>query len=277
MCMEGQATPVSIKLLKTPDDPVRSLRIFFLGLGLLNYHSRVFLILNVLINVVLWSLFLVALEYLLFNILGNGDAVEFYLIGVMIFCMESVLLYTIMSLHMWRDESILDFIQDISKPESNSFGRQCIECLPPIQKCNIQSISQFWITTTISVVCCNMVLASLGFGVSGLVDNFFPFMIHSPARVLVIPFLALTNFSVPTGVLIIRICSLFAHNRILALILYLEDFVENKHGEVCPLLAVMEWYDDLYKLNRRLSDGLSPYVTCSILIGLPQCVFLMQV
>jgi hypothetical protein len=56
---------------------------------------------------------------------------------------------------------------------------------------------------------------------------------------------------------------------------------EHEQGRVSPLSLsiadLMGWYDDLYYLNRYLTNGISSYVTTTILVACPHMIFLLQV
>lgn len=260
-----------------PDDPTRYLDIFFLATGLPNERSRTMRLVNILTNIILWAIFFIALEFAVFDILGNGEQVQFYVIGVLIFNLESCTLYSTISYSMHYKESIISFIKEMSELENNEFGRYRTNLSNKRQNCELREISALWLFVTFVVVTCNLTATLIIFGPSGTFHDFLPFITKIYWVILLIPFVFILNLAAPASMIITRISSYFVHQRICDMIVYMEEFLDGKHGEEFPIVDVMGWYDSVYQLNRKLSRGLSPYVTVSIMIGLPHCIFLTQV
>jgi hypothetical protein len=279
MSIASNAGPegISLSLLNDSTDSTKLLRIYFTGIGLSSDKSSTFKLLNIVINVLLWALFILTLEFAVFNIVGRGDQVEFYVVGVILFYLEACIIYTAISYNMRGEDTILSFIKDISQLEDSQFGQYYTKNSATTRNCDLRSVSIFWVSITVACVLTSIIPSVLAFGAYGMTHTLYPFVTNRAAALVFVPLLIVLNFSIPASMIIVRVGCFFARKRILAMIEFMEDFLARPQSEAFPVTDVMGWYDNLYRLNRRLSRALGPFVTISILIGLPHSIFLLQV
>lgn len=196
--------------------------------------------------------------------------------GMLIWVVYTSFSYSFLYLQMNFRTNLFFFIERISKPwpESNDYGKSRS---PLYKSSNIELLNQIsvrWIVFSALFTVIATIASVMIFGAETIVQDTVP-SFGNEADILYILLLFISNVTCPIPMIIVRLGSYFTEQRILGMISYLER--ENEHFHAVPIAQLMGWYDDVYRVNVQLENVISPYVTCALLIVLPQAVFLTQV
>jgi hypothetical protein len=206
--------------------------------------------------------------------LSHGHKFQFQIVGVQIWMFHGTIAYGLISYHMAHDYNIFTFLEYLAQPESHPYGRLRTKSAHLLTLQKLNTMSSTWIIFALSLVVASVSGSLITFGPHHLLSTFLP-LLHNPLDNFIFIFLYLANLIAPLPMVLVRIGSFFLEQRILGMILFLETEVEQFH--TVSITNVMEWYDELYRYNEILTFYLSPFVTLSILVTLPQTIFLLQV
>jgi hypothetical protein len=232
-----------------------------------------FLYLGTIIVLSCWAAVFASITKILIK-LDRGEDFNYTAFGMTIWITYTSFSYSFIYLQMNFGKNLFSFLEEISQPETNDYGK--IRS-PSYQPSNLQTLNQMsviWI--------CLSALFSLGatigsiiiFGPTQLITDTVP-SFGNEADILYLILLGINNVTCPIPMITVRLSSYFTECRILGMIRYLET--ENEHLHEVPIASLMGWYDEVYRVNVQLTKVVSPYVTCALLIMLPQTVFLYQV
>jgi hypothetical protein len=234
---------------------------------------QIFLYLSTVILMSSWSAVLAAIYKAIYKFI-HGNHFSYTDIGMIIWVIYTSFSYTFLYLQMNFGRNLFSFIEQISMPESNDYGKT----RSPLYKSSnlelLNSMSVRWIILSALFSIIATIASVVIFGPRKIVRDIVP-SFGNEADVLYILLLFICNITCPIPMVLVRLGSYFTEQRILGMILYLEN--ENEHLHAVPIASLMGWYDDVYRVNVQLERTISPYVTCALLVMLPQAVFLSQV
>ena len=227
--------------------------------------------LTVAMTAALWIMLFAALENIIFNATYSG--LHFYAIGILIWAFFSCCSYSIIAYKMLRGENIFQFLKLLVNFESNFETLHLGQPKTEYRKFLLERRCSIWLLICMLMVIVNLATGSLIFGALNLIGDIFYLGENAYIGVLFMPFILVAQFAVPIPMIIVYLSSYLVENRILNMIL----FVESEIAHNINIAELMNWYDDMYYLNKTLSNGVSAFVTSIILNTFPNVIFLMQV
>lgn len=255
---------------------LKPLRILFNAIGLVTTKNatnlRKFLMIS--IAIVQWCIWLIMLEYGIFGMSsGESHKIEFNVIGVLMWVLYSCMSYSLLAYNSLRNREALTFLCSMSCGESNPFA---LRVSLHTRNANVERMHHLVTSAIITIfilVVANLTYSFLTFGPLNLVAEFLPLAKNSVLALFILPFLVIANLVTPIPMVIVHISSYFTEKRIEDMVRYLEV----KRPTDIDVIALMNWYDELYEFNRKLSRYVHTIVTSAILTMLPLAVFLLQV
>jgi hypothetical protein len=244
-----------------------------IGLTTNSHDRQVFLYIGTVIVLSCWAAVFASITKMMIR-LNHGEDFNFTIFGMTIWITYTSFSYSFIYLQMNFGQNLFLFVEEISQPETNDYGK--IRS-PLYRPSNLQTLNQMaiiWICLSAFFSLIATVGSILIFGPTRLITDTVP-SFGNKADVLYIILLFISNVTCPIPMVIVRLSSYFAECRILGMIHYLET--ENEHLHDVPIASLMGWYDEVYRINVQLTKAVSPYVTCALLVMLPQSVFLSQV
>jgi hypothetical protein len=247
----------------------------FRAIGMTTNHRdrQFFLYVSTIIMASSWSAVLGAIFKAIMKII-HGQNFTFTDIGMLIWVIYTSFSYTFLYQQMNFGKNLFSFLETIPKPEANDYGK----IRSPVYKSsNLETLNQIsvrWIILSALFSVLATIASVVIFGPTTIVREMVP-AFGNEADILYILLLFVSNVTCPIPMIIVRLGSYFTELRIVGMISYLET--ENEHLHAVPIASLMGWYDDVYRVNVQLENVISPYVTCALLVMLPQTVFLSQV
>ena len=211
--------------------------------------------------------------FLIISTFFNDRTDNFFLsLGLILFVFSCCVGYLNLTWRVQTGVNYFALMENLAGPESSTLGREYrLKSDFGDGSSLLRTMSRHWmiIVVTFALICHSLIFIAHG----GHPEEVYFDVGKNDAWSLVNFVFLYYNASWLFPVAIVRVLSYLLYRRITALAEYIE---ENESSLIC-VPDVMDWYSELYELNKELSRAISPIITQFIVLNLPLLILLLQV